>query len=146
MKVNFSRAWYESLFIPPCPFPISSQPLSPLPSSFPSELPPCAPVTFFSASPLLFILPSATTLNPPQPHCTRWLHFMQRRYSWRPTIIQNLHNSSLLFPQDWIESTRRREMNLEEHKSENVAMYISFKTAFYFPCISSNILKCSLLN
>lgn len=145
--VNFSRVFYESLFIPSCPIPVASQPPSPLPSSSPSELlNPCVPVTLFSASPLPFILPSTTTLNPFQSHCTRWLHFMRRMYSWRPPIIQNLHNSSLLFPQDWIESTRRREMNLEVHKSENVAMYICFKTAFYFPCISSNILKCSLLN
>ena len=99
--VNFSSALYESLFIPSCPIPVASQAPNPLPSSSPSELPNlCVPVTLFSASPLPFILPSATTLNPPQPHSTRWLHFMQRMYSWRPPINQNLHNSSLLFPQD----------------------------------------------
>lgn len=122
----------------------------PAPISSSLKFPFWASKSLCSCHPLFSIpsafLPSATTLNPFQPHCTRWLHFMRRMYSWRPPIIQNLHNSSLLFPQDWIESTHRREMNLEVHKSENVAMYICFKTAFYFPCISSNILKCSLLN
>ena len=152
---KLSRMIHESKFLP-CLVRITFHSSLPFPHFLPAPVSSSLEFPLW-ASPLcschlLFSIPSAFHSafchhpQPTQPHCTRWLHFMQRMYSWRPPIIQNLHNSSLLFPQDWIESTRRREMNLEEHKSENVAMYISFKTAFYFPCISSNILKCSLLN
>lgn len=114
---KFLHALYESLFIfLLAPIPVASSPISLFPQfPFWASKSLCVPVTLFFSIPSAF-LPSATTLNPFQPHCTRWLHFMRRMYSWRPPIIQNLHNSSLLFPQDWIESMRRREMNLEVHK------------------------------
>lgn len=86
--------------------------------------------------------------HPPLPVCIPcspdgWFSFTEHVALVKPPcIIQSLHNSSL--PSPWTESkVWAGQVHWRAHRSAHKT-YSCFEADFYFPGISSTILKCSL--